>query len=57
MDFLDDAYHKGVLRQVGARYEFRHARLEEYFAVLADYDSPARSWRFGLWLGQVFTRR
>ncbi|MDT8912028.1 helix-turn-helix domain-containing protein [Amycolatopsis sp. PS_44_ISF1] len=28
--FLDDAYHRGVLRQAGAVYEFRHARLQDY---------------------------
>ncbi|WP_330333301.1 helix-turn-helix domain-containing protein [Streptomyces sp. NBC_00536] len=26
--FLDDAYRRGVLRQVGAVYQFRHARLQ-----------------------------
>ncbi|WP_328622545.1 helix-turn-helix domain-containing protein [Streptomyces sp. NBC_00354] len=28
--FLDDAYHRGVLRQVGAVYQFRHARLQRH---------------------------
>ncbi|MFE9423130.1 BTAD domain-containing putative transcriptional regulator [Kitasatospora sp. NPDC006697] len=28
MAFLDDAYRRGVLRQVGAVYQFRHARLQ-----------------------------
>ncbi|QQQ73400.1 NACHT domain-containing protein [Saccharothrix sp. 6-C] len=27
--FLDDAHHRGVLRQSGAAYQFRHARLQE----------------------------
>jgi hypothetical protein len=29
MRFLDDAHRRGVLRQVGAVYQFRHARLAE----------------------------
>jgi hypothetical protein len=32
--FLDDAYRRGVLRRAGAVYQFRHARLQEYFARL-----------------------
>jgi hypothetical protein len=32
MDFLDDAHQRGVLRQVGAAYEFRHQRLQQYFS-------------------------
>lgn len=28
--FLDDAYQRGVLRQVGAVYQFRHARLQHH---------------------------
>ncbi|MGC0312893.1 NACHT domain-containing protein [Kitasatospora acidiphila] len=32
MAFLEDAHQRGVLRQVGAVYEFRHARLQEHFA-------------------------
>ena len=27
--FLDDAYQRGVLRQAGAVYQFRHARLQD----------------------------
>lgn len=27
-DFLDDAYHRGLLRQAGTVYQFRHARLQ-----------------------------
>ncbi|WP_329303961.1 hypothetical protein OG410_41835 [Streptomyces sp. NBC_00659] len=32
MDFLDQAHKRGVLRQAGATYEFRHARLQEHLA-------------------------
>ncbi|WP_367128442.1 helix-turn-helix domain-containing protein [Saccharothrix sp. HUAS TT1] len=28
--FLDDAYRRGVLRRVGAVYQFRHARLQDH---------------------------
>ena len=34
--FLDDAYRRGVLRQAGAVYQFRHARLQ---AHLSDNDN------------------
>ncbi|MEU3710938.1 helix-turn-helix domain-containing protein [Streptomyces catenulae] len=30
--FLDDAYRRGVLRQAGAVYQFRHARLQHHLA-------------------------
>ncbi|MER8002678.1 hypothetical protein [Streptomyces sp. NPDC095613] len=30
--FLDDAYQRGVLRQAGAVYQFRHARLRSHLA-------------------------
>ncbi|WP_203730380.1 NACHT domain-containing protein [Paractinoplanes durhamensis] len=30
--FLEDAHRRGVLRQVGAVYQFRHARLQAYLA-------------------------
>jgi len=30
MDFLDDAHRRGILRQVGAAYQFRHARLQDH---------------------------
>ncbi|HET8661301.1 MAG TPA: NACHT domain-containing protein, partial [Micromonosporaceae bacterium] len=33
MEFLDDAYRRGVLRQVGAVYQFRHARLQQHLAA------------------------
>jgi hypothetical protein len=32
MAFLDDAHRRGVLRQAGAVYQFRHARLQEQLA-------------------------
>ncbi|WP_433260351.1 BTAD domain-containing putative transcriptional regulator [Actinosynnema sp. CS-041913] len=32
MAFLDDAHRRGVLRQVGAVYQFRHARLQDRLA-------------------------
>ncbi|MFE0459836.1 NACHT domain-containing protein [Kitasatospora sp. NPDC058965] len=32
MRFLDDAHHRGVLRQEGSVYQFRHARLRERLA-------------------------
>jgi hypothetical protein len=33
MGFLDDAHRRGVLRQVGAVYQFRHARLQDHLAA------------------------
>lgn len=33
MRFLDDAHRRGVLRQVGAVYQFRHARLQDRLAT------------------------
>ncbi|WP_344022685.1 NACHT domain-containing protein [Streptomyces luteireticuli] len=30
--FLEDAYRRGVLRQAGAVYQFRHGRLQEHLA-------------------------
>jgi class 3 adenylate cyclase len=39
MRFLDDAHQRGVLRQVGAVYQFRHARLQDR---LAHYSKPAQ---------------
>lgn len=32
MQFLHDAHHRGVLRQTGAVYQFRHARLQDQLA-------------------------
>ncbi|WP_241777516.1 helix-turn-helix domain-containing protein [Streptomyces sp. CT34] len=43
--FLEDAYQRGVLRQAGAVYQFRHARLQHHLA--RDYretrDRPRRT--------------
>ncbi|MFD0308714.1 NACHT domain-containing protein [Streptomyces sp. NPDC127119] len=36
MRFLEDAHRRGVLRQAGALYEFRHARLQERLATRLD---------------------
>jgi hypothetical protein len=32
LEFLEDAHRRGILRQVGAVYQFRHARLQEQLA-------------------------
>jgi hypothetical protein len=32
--FLDDAHQRGMLRQAGAVYQFRHARLQNHLAHL-----------------------
>ena len=32
VSFLDDAHRRGVLRQVGATYQFRHLRLRQHLA-------------------------
>lgn len=32
MHFLDDADQRGLLRQVDAAYQFRHARLQDRLA-------------------------
>ncbi|MFF9478633.1 helix-turn-helix domain-containing protein [Streptomyces sp. NPDC014733] len=39
--FLDDAYRRGVLRQSGAVYQFRHARLQHHLAQ-AHRGTPGR---------------
>lgn len=33
LTFLDDAHHRGVLRQVGGTYEFRHVELRRHLAA------------------------
>lgn len=33
MSFLDDAHKRGVLRQIGAAYQFRHAALQDQLAL------------------------
>jgi hypothetical protein len=40
MTFLTDAHQRGVLRQAGAIYQFRHARLQDH---LAAYAAPVTS--------------
>jgi hypothetical protein len=40
--FLADAHRRGVLRQVGARYEFRHARFQQH--LLGTAPVPRRRW-------------
>ncbi|MEU6265782.1 helix-turn-helix domain-containing protein [Saccharopolyspora shandongensis] len=42
--FLEDAYRRGVLRQAGAVYQFRHARLQAHLgrAYRAQHATPAR---------------
>jgi hypothetical protein len=42
MRFLDDAYHRGVLRRVGAAYQFRHARLQDYLATDGQHPADTR---------------
>lgn len=37
MRFLDDAHQRGVLRQSGAVYQFRHARLQDRLAAYPDH--------------------
>ncbi|MER5453015.1 hypothetical protein ABT052_44470 [Streptomyces sp. NPDC002766] len=41
MAFLDEAHQRGVLRQTGAAYEFRHARLQEHLAATEPLPAPA----------------
>ena len=40
--FLDDAHRRGVLRQNGAVYQFRHARLQDRLAQRPQSDAPHR---------------
>ncbi|MGW3209039.1 NACHT domain-containing protein [Streptomyces sp. NPDC001135] len=40
MAFLEEAHQRGVLRQTGAAYEFRHARVQEQLANSATPVSP-----------------
>ncbi|MBE8526014.1 helix-turn-helix domain-containing protein [Amycolatopsis sp. H6(2020)] len=37
--FLEDAYRRGILRQAGAVYQFRHARLQDHLA--RTFEEPA----------------
>ena len=43
MAFLEDAYHRGVLRQVGATYQFRHARLQDRLTAQSPAETPMGS--------------
>jgi hypothetical protein len=40
--FLTDAYQRGVLRQTGAVYQFRHARLQDHLTAELRLRSPQR---------------
>lgn len=40
MAFLEEAHTRGVLRQAGARYEFRHLRLQECLETGSTFDEP-----------------
>ncbi|MFF6813258.1 NACHT domain-containing protein [Streptomyces sp. NPDC012403] len=40
MDFLEDAHRRGILRQSGAYYRFRHARLQKRLAGRAAAQLP-----------------
>ncbi|MGW0434797.1 NACHT domain-containing protein [Micromonospora sp. NPDC003197] len=35
--FLNDAYHRGVLRQSGAVYQFRHGQIQHHLAVAGEH--------------------
>jgi hypothetical protein len=39
MRFLDDARERGVLRQSGKVYQFRHERLREHLAGNKEHES------------------
>ena len=42
MTFLEEAYQRGVLRQVGGSYQFRHAELQEaLLAIIPGRPAPA----------------
>ena len=40
--FLEDAYRRGVLRQAGAVYQFRHARLQDHLSRRSTEIRPER---------------
>jgi hypothetical protein len=42
MSFLDDAHRRGVLRQVGGVYQFRHARLQDRLLAHGRTDHAGR---------------
>ncbi|MFD7897398.1 hypothetical protein [Streptomyces sp. NPDC059743] len=41
--FLQDAHRRGVLRQVGAVYQFRHARLQDHLTHACRMPSETRT--------------
>ncbi|MEU2872164.1 NACHT domain-containing protein [Streptomyces olivoreticuli] len=41
ISFLDDAHERGVLRQTGAVYQFRHARLQDHLTHVFQARHPA----------------
>jgi hypothetical protein len=47
--FLDDAHQRGVLRQTGASYQFRHARLRERLAGGVSYRPPEPPGKWRVW--------
>jgi len=55
MRFLDDAHQRGILRQTGAVYQFRHARLQEHLTKAhrawptADPPTPKPTGRWARW--------
>ncbi|RSR93895.1 hypothetical protein EF917_26990 [Streptomyces sp. WAC00469] len=52
MGFLDEAHRRGVLRQSGAHYEFRHLRLQQSLAGAPPVGEPAN--RSGPRSGEAF---
>ncbi len=42
MHFLDDAHRRGVLRQAGGVYQFRHARVQERLAEISHDEQEVR---------------
>jgi hypothetical protein len=43
MRFLANAHERGVLRQAGAVYQFRHVRLQDYLATRGTTPAPSRA--------------
>jgi DNA-binding SARP family transcriptional activator len=43
MHFLDDAHRRGVLRQAGGVYQFRHARVQERLAATSQDEEKERT--------------
>lgn len=43
--FLDDAYRRGVLRQAGPVYQFRHARLQQHLAHAVSSSRSPQDWK------------